>query len=211
MADDPTVTGNETVRKINSLSHMQLLEYHRIFQPRSFLLNGLCLMGSGMRFPGLLKIYFFIIIISIFFFFSFLGTNLSKKNKNTGSLSWLVIRTNPRSLGFLSGYFQSAYRVQKWAKAEGNFSAKQFFTVASWQRRCSFPIFFFSSSLFSENVPLIDVKLLCHGITLRRAQICPYLPRLSELTPQPVIGVDRGSFGFNFESFTLCFSFISSH
>lgn len=127
MADDPTVTGDETVRKINSLSHMQLLEYHRIFQPRSFLLNGLCLMGSGMRFPGLLKIYFFIIIISIYFFFFHFWVQTSvKKNKNTGSLSWLVIRTNPRSLGFLSGYFQSAYRVQKWAKAEGNFSAKQF-------------------------------------------------------------------------------------
>lgn len=36
-------------------------------------------------------------------------------------------------------------------------------------------------SLFPQSVVGIDVKLLCHGITLRQAQICPDPTSLSEL------------------------------
>ena len=55
----------------------------------------------------------------------------------------------------------------------------------------------------------IDVKLLCHWITLRQAQICPDLPSLSELA-RFVVACDvcrQGSFSFNFKVFYSVFLF----
>lgn len=84
---------------------------------------------------------------------------------------------------------------------------KEFPTVTAWQQWCFFLILFFSSSISSENVSQIDVKLLCHGITFRQAQICPDLPSLSELAHYTVACdvCRRGSFGFNFEVSLLRF------
>lgn len=80
-------------------------------------------------------------------------------------------------------------------------------TIPSWQQWCCSFILFLSSLVSSENVSRIDVKLLCHGITLRQAQICPDLPSLSE-PALSAIACDvcrQGSFGFNFKVFYSVF------
>lgn len=88
-----------------------------------------------------------------------------------------------------------------------NFLSEAVSTIPSWQQWCYCLILFLSSLGSSENVSRIDVKLLCHGITLRQAQICPDLPSLSE-PALSAIACDvcrQGSFGFNFKVFYSVF------
>lgn len=88
-----------------------------------------------------------------------------------------------------------------------NFLSEAVSTIPSWQQWCYCLILFLSSLVSSENVSRIDVKLLCHGITLRQAQICPDLPSLSE-PALSAIACDvcrQGSFGFNFKVFYSVF------
>lgn len=129
--------------------------------------------------------------------------------KYQGSRNQLMIRTNQQSPDSLSEHqLPAGYEGRRCLREKKFLVHEFFFTVTSWQQwRFILMHTMFSSFVSSQNVSQIDVKLLCHGITFRQAQICPDLPRLSELA-HSTLACDvcrQRSSGFSFKGFYSVF------